>query len=80
MLVEVNVAKATKTAIPELGKNEKTLHYLIIGTGEKKTVINVGEKTYNSVEKMLHVKQEETKAEANTTETQTENKAKTIKK
>lgn len=53
MKVEVNVAKATQSAIPELGQKERNLYYLIIGEGENKSVINVGDKTYNAVAKII---------------------------
>lgn len=50
MKLEIKAATSTQTAIPELGKAEKKLYYLIIGEGEKQVVINVGEKTYNSIQ------------------------------
>lgn len=53
MQTNVDVAKATQTAIPELDMAEKNLYYLIIGEGEKKVQINVGEKTYTSVAKLI---------------------------
>lgn len=50
MKLEVTVAKSTQTAIPELGKKETTLYYLVIGEGDDKVVINVGEKTFTKVQ------------------------------
>lgn len=49
----VDVARSTQSAIPELGQAEKTLYYLVIGEGDKKIVINVGEKTYSKVAKLI---------------------------
>lgn len=49
----VNVAKSTQTAIPELGKKETTLYYLVIGEGENKTIINVGQKTHDKVMELI---------------------------
>lgn len=50
MKLEVKAATSTQTAIPELGKAEKKLYYLIIGEGAQQVVINVGEKTYTAVQ------------------------------
>lgn len=65
MKIEVNVAMTTQSAIPELGQAEKKLYYLIIGEKPEQTILNVGEKTYNGVAKILApfklVKQDETK-------------------
>lgn len=58
MKQEVKVAKATQSAVPELGTPEKTLYYLIIGEGDSKTIINIGQKTYDSISKLSN---EETK-------------------
>lgn len=67
MALKVTVAKSTQSAIPELGKKENTLYYLVIAKGEEKVVINVGEKTYNSVDKLCKedklYKDEESKQE-----------------
>lgn len=51
--VTVTVAKTTQSAIPELEQKEKTLYYLVIGEGEGKLIINVGEKTHTQVAKIL---------------------------
>lgn len=56
MKLEVAVAKSTQSAIPELGKKENNLYYLVLGEGENKVIINVGEKTYNSVSKLTETK------------------------
>lgn len=53
MKIEVKTAVSTQTAIPELGKTEKKMYYLVIGEDkETQTVINVGEKTYEKVSKL----------------------------
>lgn len=49
MKIEVKVAKATQSAIPEMKKEEKTVYYILIGEGETRTIINVGKATYNKV-------------------------------
>lgn len=49
---KVTVTKVTQTANEILGTPEKVLWYLIIEGSESKVVINVGEKTYNSVSEM----------------------------
>lgn len=53
MKQEITTAKSKQEAIPEIGKKEATLYYLIIGEKEDKIVINVGEKTYNGVQKLI---------------------------
>lgn len=53
-MITVKVAKSEQTAIPEINKEAKTIYYLIIGNGkEPETVINVGQKTFVSVQKLL---------------------------
>lgn len=52
MKLEICGAKATQTAVPELGQPEKTLYYLIIGEGTDKVVINVGQKTYEKINRL----------------------------
>lgn len=51
--INVNVAEATQTAVPELGKEAKKMYYLIIGEENNKVIINVGEKTYAGVASLL---------------------------
>lgn len=52
--MKITVAKATQTAIPQLGKEEKTLYYLIVENIKgKNTVLNVGEKTYTGVQELI---------------------------
>lgn len=58
-------AKSTQSAIPELNQPEKTLYYLVIGEGDKKISLNVGQKTYDSVVK-LNKETAEAEAKANT--------------
>lgn len=52
MTTTVTVAKATQSAIPEMGREEKTLYYLIVGEGENKVVINTGEKNYEAIKNL----------------------------
>lgn len=56
MKQEIKVAKSTQEAIPEIGKKEQTLHYLIIGEEGNNVIINVGEKTYEKVNKLITTK------------------------
>ncbi len=53
MLLEVNTTKVKQESNAILNTAEKTLYYLLIGQGETKTVINVGEKTYATVSNQL---------------------------
>lgn len=53
MLLNIDTTKVKQEANATLGTTEKTLYYLIIGVGEGKTVINVGEKTYVTVSKQI---------------------------
>lgn len=50
--LEICGAKATQTAVPELNQPEKTLYYLIIGEEPNKVVINVGQKTYEKINRL----------------------------
>lgn len=45
----VKRAKSTQSAISEIGREEKSLYYLIIGEGDNKVIINIGEKTYEKI-------------------------------
>lgn len=53
MKIEVNVTSVTQSANEVLNTKEKKLFYLLIGEGDTKTLINVGEKTYNNVKKLI---------------------------
>lgn len=53
MLLNVETTKVKQEANATLNTTEKTLYYLLIGTGETKTVLNVGEKTYVGVSKLV---------------------------
>lgn len=53
MLLEVNTTKVKQDGNDILNTKEKTLYYLLIGTGENKAIINVGEKTYVTVSKLV---------------------------
>lgn len=65
----MNNAKITGTNVQQtanelLGTKEKTLYYLIVEVeGKNKLVINVGEKTYNSVLELTKPKEVTTKIE-----------------
>lgn len=47
--LEVKTTSVTQSANEMLGTKDKTLYYLIIGEGETKVTINVGEKTHKAV-------------------------------
>lgn len=47
MKLEIKTAKQTSVV------TEKEVFYLIIGEGEHKTIINVGDKTYNKVNLLI---------------------------
>lgn len=44
---------------------EKTQYYVVIQNGEKRKVINVGEKTFTAVEEVINDKKPEGKKEVN---------------
>lgn len=52
MKLEVVTTSVTQSANEVLGTKEKNLFYLIIGEGENKVTINVGEKTHNQVKEL----------------------------
>lgn len=56
MNAKVTVTSTKQMGNEILGTKEKTLYYLIIEQGEMKAVINVGEKTYNSVKAITEQK------------------------
>ena len=51
--MKISTTKQTQTALPELGREEKTLYWLIIGEGEDKYALNVGKKSYEEVNKLI---------------------------
>lgn len=51
--MKVTTAKSEQSAIPEIGREAKTLYYIIMEEGEDKIIINVGEKTYNGVKNLV---------------------------
>lgn len=52
MKTEIIATKLQTNTLTMDGTKEKTLYYLTIGTGEKKLILNVGEKTYNTIKQM----------------------------
>lgn len=57
----VTITTTSQLANEVLGTPNKTLHYLILGEGNNKVIINVGEKTNLSVMKLLNETEEELK-------------------
>lgn len=55
----VKAASVTQSAAPELGIEEKTLHYVVIEVGEELIRINTGEKTVNKIKEMTKKKTNE---------------------
>lgn len=49
----VTTATSVQTAIPTLKREEKTLYYLVVGEEPEQVIINVGEKTYIGVKKLI---------------------------
>lgn len=54
--MNIDVTKVIVPANEVLGTQTKTLNYLVISEGKEKVTINVGEKTVESVEKLLKIK------------------------
>lgn len=52
MKLEVATTSTKQGANEVLGTKEKELYYLIIGEGESRLVINVGQKTHDSVKEL----------------------------
>ena len=51
--MKISTIQQTQGALPELGREEKTMYWLIIGEGEDKYALNVGKKTYEEVNKLI---------------------------
>lgn len=49
----VTTTTVKQEAIPELGREAKEMHYVVITTGKGKRVINVGKETITEVKKLL---------------------------
>lgn len=49
----VKTAESKQAAIPELGRDAKSLYYVIIGEGDERVIMNVGEKTFKGVNELL---------------------------
>lgn len=48
----VTVAKSEQSAIPEMGREAKTIYYMVIGEGDTKVTMNIGAKTYEAIKKL----------------------------
>jgi len=57
MKAEITTTKVDVPANDVLNQKARSMYYLIIKSGEKQKVINVGEKTYNDVNDMEQPKQ-----------------------
>ena len=65
--MKISTTKQTQGALPELGREEKTMYWLIIGEGEEKYAMNVGKKSYYEVNKLIAIEAEkETEKEQKT--------------
>lgn len=53
MKLEIKTAKSVQTAIPEMKREEKTLYFLIIENDDGIVTLNVGEKTFTSINKLI---------------------------
>ena len=63
--MKISTTKQTQGALPELGREEKTMYWLIIGENEEKYAMNVGKKSYEEVDKLIAIEaQEKEKREA----------------
>ena len=51
--MKISTTQQTQSALPELGREEKTMYWLIIGKGEDKYTLNVGKKSYEEVNKLF---------------------------
>ena len=48
--MKITTTKQKQGALPELGREEKTMYWLIIGEGEDKYALNVGKKNWSQYE------------------------------
>ena len=60
--MKISTTQQTQGALPELGREEKTMYWLINGEGEDKYALKVGKKTYEEVNK-FSTKEAEKEAE-----------------
>ena len=56
--MKISTTKQTQGALPELGREEKTMYWLIIGEGQEKYAMNVGKKSYEEVNKLIAMEAE----------------------
>lgn len=60
MKLEIKTAKSVQPAIPELKREAKTLYFLVIGNEDGIVTLNVGEKTFTSINKLIDNEQTNT--------------------
>lgn len=53
MKIEVKTAETVQTGNEVLGSKDKKLLYLVLGEGENKVVMNIGEKSYSAINKLI---------------------------
>ena len=51
--MKISTTKQTQGAMPELGREEKTMYWLIIGESEDKYILNVGKKSFEEINKLI---------------------------
>lgn len=51
--MKVQLAQSTHSAIPELNREERKIYFLLLGEGDEKITINIGEKSYNKIKAIM---------------------------
>lgn len=59
--MNVTITTQRQEALPELGRDAKTIHYIIIGEGDDKIIITSGESTTKKIMAIMNKKPTETK-------------------
>ena len=49
--MKISTTRQTQGALPELGREEKTMYWLIIVESEDKYILNVGKKSFEEINK-----------------------------